>query len=72
MSNESLLESAIDTAREAARDHLKVVRSEITRPWYEGSQEPGAEVGRRIGLGLTISALALGVGLALYVVLGGD
>lgn len=66
MSDESLLDSAIDTAREVARDHLEVVRSEITRTWDEGSREPGAETGRRLGLGLTISAVGLGVGLALY------
>lgn len=72
MSNESLLESAIDTAREAARGHLEIVRTEITRPWDEGSREPGAETGRRLGLALTVSAIALGAGLAFYAVFAGD
>ncbi len=72
MSDDSLLEMAIDTARTAARGHLKVMRNEIIRPWDEGSQEPGAETGRRIGLALSASAIALGVGLAFYAVFAGD
>lgn len=72
MTSDSLLESAIDTAREAARGHIEVVRREITRPWNEGSREPGAETGRRLGLTLSISAIALGVGLAFYAVFAGD
>lgn len=72
MSRESLLETAIDTARLAVRDHLKVMRNEIIRPWDEGSREPGAETGRRLGLALSASAIALGVGLAFYAVFAGD
>ncbi|MFQ5529269.1 MAG: hypothetical protein ACE5FP_02880 [Gemmatimonadota bacterium] len=62
----------IDEVREVARDHLEVVRREFTRPWEEGSAEPGAEMGRRLGLGLTLSAFFLGAGLALYAIFGGD
>ena len=72
MRDESLVEMAIDTARQAARGHLKVMRNEIIRPWDEGSQEPGAETGRRIGLALSASTIALGVGLAVYAVFAGD
>ena len=72
MSDESLLEMAIGTARHAARGHLRIMRNEIVRPWDEGSREPGAETGRRLGLALTASAIALGLGLAFYSVFGGD
>ena len=72
MSDDSLLELALDTARDAARGHIEIVRREIARPWAEGSPEPGAETGRRLGLALTISALALGVGLAFYAVFAED
>ena len=72
MSDESLLELALETARDAARGHMEIVRRELTRPWDEGSPARGAETGRRLGLALTISALALGVGLAFYAVFAGD
>ncbi len=72
MSDESLLELALDAARAAARGHLEIMRREITRPWEEGSPSRGAETGRRLGLALTVSALALGVGLAFYAVFAGD
>jgi hypothetical protein len=66
MSDDSLIDSAIDTARDAARDHLAVLRGELARSWRDGSHEPGAETGRRLGLGLTLSAVLLGAGLAFY------
>ncbi|MDH3297023.1 MAG: hypothetical protein OEM96_01925 [Gemmatimonadota bacterium] len=62
----------ISEVRDIARDHLAVVRREFTRPWDEGSLQPGAETGRRLGLALTLSALVAGAGLALYSILGGD
>jgi len=66
----NILDEVLD--RRAARDYVKSVRRELARPWYEGSQEPGAEVGRSLGLALAASSLVLGVGLALHAVFGGD
>ncbi len=62
----------INEVRDVAREHLGVVRRELTRPWDEGSSLPGAETGRRLGLALTLSALVVGAGLALYAIFGGD
>jgi hypothetical protein len=62
----------IGEVRDAARDHVAVLRGELARSWREGSREPGAETGRRLGLGLTLSAVLLGAGLAFYSVFTRD
>lgn len=66
----NVLDEVLD--RRAAREYVKSMRRELARPWYEGSREPGADVGRSLGLALTASSLVLGVGLALYAAFGGD
>ena len=56
----------------AVRNRALALRDEIARPWKRGSRLPEAEVGRWIGFGLAIGALAVGVGLALITTLSED
>lgn len=56
----------------AVRNRTRALRDEIARPWRRGRGTPEAEVGRWVGLGLAVGALALGVGLAIIATLSED
>lgn len=56
----------------AVRNRALALRDEIARPWRRGSNLPEAEVGRWLGFGLAVGALAVGVGLALIATLSED
>jgi hypothetical protein len=56
----------------AVRNRTRALRDEIARPWHRGRGTPEAEVGRWVGLGLAVGALALGVGLAIIATLSED
>ena len=58
-------DSLLRLAGDIARDRWVSLRREATSPWREGRSGTTAEIGRGIGLGLLIAALALGVGAAL-------
>jgi hypothetical protein len=47
------------------KERWVMIRREATAPWREGQEGTAAEVGRGIGLGLFVAALALGVGGAI-------
>lgn len=58
-------DSLLRLAGEVVRDRWVSLRHEATAPWREGDSGTAAEVGRGIGLGLLVAALALGVGAAI-------
>lgn len=58
-------DSLLNLAGDIVKDRWVLLRREATAPWREGPNGTAAEVGRGIGLGLLIAALALGVGGAI-------
>lgn len=59
-------DSLLRLAGDVVKDRWVLLRREATAPWREGQSGTAAEVGRGIGLGLLIAALALGVGAAVF------
>lgn len=58
-------DSLLSLAGDIVKDRWVLLRREATAPWRDGPSGTAAEVGRGIGLGLLIAALALGIGGAL-------
>lgn len=58
-------DSLLRLAGDIVMDRWVSVRRRATAPWREGPQGTPAEIGRGLGLGLFIAALALGVGAAI-------
>lgn len=58
-------DSLLRLAGDVVRDRWVSLRREATAPWREGASGTAADVGRGIGLGLLVAALALGVGAAI-------
>jgi hypothetical protein len=58
-------DSLLNLAGDIVKERWVSLRREATAPWREGPKGTAAEVGRGIGLGLLIAALALGVGGAI-------
>lgn len=58
-------DSLLSLAGDIVKDRWVVLRREATAPWRDGPSGTAAEVGRGIGLGLLIAALALGIGGAM-------
>ena len=61
------VDPAVDAARGAVAGEIGHWRRELTAPWREGREGRAAEVGRWIGFGLAIGALAAGIAAALRV-----
>ena len=61
-------DSILNLAGDIVKDRWVLLRREATAPWRDGPSGTAAEVGRGIGLGLLIAALALGVGAAILAV----
>ena len=61
-------DSILNLAGDIVKDRWVLLRREATAPWRDGPSGTPAEVGRGIGLGLLIAALALGVGAAILAV----
>ena len=58
-------DSLLSLAGDIVRDRWVLWRREATAPWRDGPSGTAAEVGRGVGLGLLIAALALGIGSAI-------
>ena len=58
-------DSLLGLAGDIVKDRWVLLRREATAPWRDGPTGAAAEVGRGIGLGLLIAALALGIGGAI-------
>ena len=61
-------DSILNLAGDIVKDRWVLLRREATAPWRDGPSGTAAEVGRGIGLGMLIAALALGVGAAILAV----
>lgn len=58
-------DSLLSLAGDIVKDRWVLLRREATAPWRDGPSGTAAEVGRGIGLGLLVAALALGIGGAI-------
>jgi hypothetical protein len=58
-------DSLLRLAGDVVKDRWVLLRREATAPWRDGPRGTAAEVGRGVGLGLLVAALALGIGGAI-------
>ncbi len=65
MDARDLFEPIVDTIESLAAEEVEYWTAELGRPWRTGLPGRAASVGRWLGLGLAIGALAVGVGAAL-------
>ena len=67
MGARDFIEPVVHSAQELVAGEVDYWRDEITRPWREGRRGRPARIGRWIGLGLAVGAVAAGVIAALRV-----
>jgi len=61
-------DSLLSLAGDIVKERWVLLRRDATAPWRDGPSGTAAEVGRGIGLGLLITALALGIGGAILAI----